>query len=179
MTELCACGCGQPTPLAKRTQRRLGLVRGEPLRFVRGHNSRAQQPIKDRLLARIDVDDTTGCWVWRRPGLNGYGRLSVDGVELLAHRLSYETFVGAIPDGLQLDHLCRNRACIRPDHLEPVAQQVNVRRGADAKTHCPAGHPRDDEHTYVRRDRPGYRQCRTCSNENRRAARARRRQEQR
>lgn len=72
------------------------------------------------------------CWLFvdaGRENRNGYGRLRWNGKELMAHRLSYEAHVGPIPDGLLLDHTCRNRCCINPQHLEPVTVQVNTLRG--------------------------------------------------
>lgn len=75
-----------------------------------------------------------GCWEWRRSlTKDGYGRIDMlvkHGVSYprMAHRISYETFVGPIPEGLQIDHLCRNRSCINPDHLEPVTAKENIRR---------------------------------------------------
>ena len=79
---------------------------------------------------------------------------------------SYEHFRGAIPEGLNLDHLCRNRKCVNPDHLEAVTQRVNVMRGVSVtaenmrKSHCPTGHPYDAANTYVRAN--GHRGCRAC-----------------
>lgn len=82
--------------------------------------------------------------------------------KLLAHRWSYEFHVGPIPEGLDLDHLCRNRGCVNPDHLEPVTREENIRRAFATVTHCPSGHPYSDENTYVR---PGtvHRKCRACA----------------
>lgn len=72
----------------------------------------------------------SGCWDWLDPlHKNGYGKFFADGAAHYAHRWSYEHFVGPIPDGLVIDHLCRNRACVNPEHMEPVTQQTNVRRG--------------------------------------------------
>ena len=119
-----------------------------------------------RIASLIEVTDT--CWIWRgtvRP--NGYGRVKHQGVLYLAHRLVYESLIGPIPDGLQLDHLCRVRHCVRPTHLEPVTASENLRRSPIApaginarKTHCVHGHEFTEENTYV--DREGYRNCRTC-----------------
>lgn len=107
------------------------------------------------------VAEDGDCWVWtayRTPA--GYGRFMDKGQCLLAHRVAYEFMVGPIPEGLQLDHLCRNRACANPEHLDPVSPAVNTRRGEPAsRTHCPQGHPYDDENTRPAR---GRRLCRTC-----------------
>ena len=81
-----------------------------------------------RFVDKILIGD--GCWEWQgaRSG-NGYGTLGVDGRTRLAHRLSYQHFIGPIPDGLDLDHLCRVRWCVNPRHLEPVTRSVNATRG--------------------------------------------------
>lgn len=118
------------------------------------------------------VVDANGCWIWQRKLDNdGYGRIAASRngkpTAALAHRAAYETFVGVIPQGLELDHLCRVRSCVNPEHLEPVTHVENTRRadrGAGqyqaAKTHCPQGHPYDEANTY--RPKPNLRQCRTC-----------------
>lgn len=95
------------------------------------------------------------CWEWRglRTAPNGYGRVIVDGKRLMAHRVVYEACVGAIPDGLVIDHLCRNKPCVNPAHLEPVTQTENVRRALPyyEKRAAKCGH-----------DREGRRNCREC-----------------
>lgn len=113
------------------------------------------------------VDRSGECWVWigwRTSG--GYGGFDLTepeaGGHIPAHRFAYEQEVGPIPPGLELDHLCRNTACVRPDHLEAVTHRENVLRGngitaqAARRTHCPRGH------AYDYRTKAGDRRCRTC-----------------
>ena len=110
-----------------------------------------------------------GCWVWQA-GLNrgGYGKFWHDGKTVAAYRLAYEMVVGPIPSDAWIDHLCRNRACVNPAHLEPVTPRENNLRGIGfaatnaAKDRCINGHPFTPENTYRRRDGRGRRQCRTC-----------------
>lgn len=128
MTErLCECGCGQSAPLSKRTVRRMGQRKGAPLRFIHGHGARDTRSPAERILARVTIDEPTGCWLWDRPGSRGYAFIHV-GRKRQAHRVSYEAFIGPIPEGLTLDHLCRVPACVNPEHLEPVTLAENTRR---------------------------------------------------
>ena len=129
----------------------------------------------DQIMERIEVDGN-GCWVWQL-ALNrtGYGimKRSRWNRSKLVHRVAYEEAVGVIPDGLVIDHLCRNRACCNPSHLEPVTQEVNIARGIDglavanqkrrSMTHCKRGHEFTPENTYVFPSN-GQRRCRTCFN---------------
>ena len=115
------------------------------------------------------------CWEWtgaKNP--KGYGYMPAFGRgHYLAHRMSYELFVGPIPEGLELDHLCRNRGCVNPDHVEPVTHLENMRRGAFAtRTLCVNGHHYDAVNTYIRPN--GNRDCRVCVRERGRRYRARR-----
>jgi hypothetical protein len=116
------------------------------------------------------VDKSGGCWEWTAYKRQGYGRFSMPGGPVLAHRLAWLMLIGPIPAGLVLDHLCRNPGCVNPAHLEPVTPGVNVMRGTGpiaanaTKTHCPAGHPYD-------RISAKRRECRTCDRDRHRAAR--------
>lgn len=111
-----------------------------------------------------------GCWLWRGPTKpSGYGTFNALGLAAVAHRVAYELSQGPIPAGLEIDHLCRNRACVRPDHLEPVTHQENVRRAPKHPgswqrrlTHCKRGHPFTEDNIY----RLGnVRHCRECRRE--------------
>lgn len=148
---------------------------------------RQPKPLIHRLDERIATGP--GCWLWTGAiNRHGYGQfLLSDGKRRAAHRVVYEVMVGPIPEGLQLDHLCRNRACVNADHLEPVTSRENTMRGDSPKlqalrwllkTHCPQGHEYDEANTYRYRNhytgRPA-RACRACHRERqaRRVARLR------
>lgn len=129
----CECGCGLPAPIAQSTCRAKGHAKGEPVRFINGHSGgRGARSLWENIIHLDESPD--GCWIWtgKQDG-GGYGRLPRDGGLVGAHRAFYEAFVAPIPDGLQLDHLCRVPSCVNPLHLEPVTQTENVRRGANTK----------------------------------------------
>lgn len=116
-----------------------------------------------------NVHKTNTCWLWTmRPAGEGYGQIKLEsGRRQQAHRFAYELLVGPIPEGLQLDHLCRVRHCVNPAHLEPVTSRENVHRSPIApaalnarKTHCPHGHEYTDDNTYFS---GGKRICRACN----------------
>ncbi len=134
--------------------------------------SRRPAPAIERAERYIDRTPESGCWEWTAFTLaNGYGQFYYDGKRNgLAHRFMYETYVGEIPDGLHIDHLCRNRKCVNPAHMEAVTQQENLVRGVgfagvnERKTHCSNGHEFTPDNTYYRPDRFG-RACRVCRND--------------
>ena len=113
----------------------------------------------------IYTEKTPTCWNWKGYKLRGYSQFRVNGRNLQAHRFAYEVFKGKIPESLTIDHLCRNRMCVNPDHLEAVTVKVNELRGETIaaknvkKTHCPKGHP------YSGTNSRGNRVCRICHNE--------------
>ena len=123
---------------------------------------------KDRFLNMCSPEPNTGCWIWMGYVMkNGYGKFGVTrSKSKLAHRVSYELYRNEIPFGLHIDHLCRNRCCVNPSHLETVTRQVNTLRGIGVsavharKTSCPKGHAYDAKNTYI--DNKGSRHCKTC-----------------
>lgn len=129
----------------------------------------------DRFWDKVDMTPTIHqCWVWVAcTDTKGYGQFRLDGKMRNAHRVAYEMEVGPIPAGMQLDHICRNRSCVRPDHLEPVTPGENIRRGLSAnarKTCCPAGHLYAGENLRVESN--GSRACRMCRAERQRVNRS-------
>jgi HNH endonuclease len=122
-------------------------------------------PPEDRFWPK--VEKTIDCWTWiGGKSSAGYGMFWDGTRRVFAHRYAYELLIGPIPNGLQMDHLCRVRACVNPAHLEPVTQRVNILRGEGfhkfqlAKTCCPKGHTYTPENTYVWKN---TRRCRECT----------------
>lgn len=157
--------------------------------------------LPDRFWAKVDRNASPPahapqlgpCWIWNGAtagSRGGYGSFGVGSVRdgsrrmAYAHRLTYEAFVGQVPEGRELDHVCRNRRCVNPRHLEPITHSENILRGAGpavtkarhaARTGCVNGHAFDAENTrYVRRPDGSVRsrQCRACARERNRARRA-------
>lgn len=145
------------------------------------HNARPA--VSPRAWARFwaKVDKSDHCWVWtaaKNP--EGYGRFGMGQRLVYPHRLVAAHIYGAIPDGMVVDHLCRNPSCVRPDHLQIVSMRENTARGElaavtrayqQSKTHCPRNHPYSGDNLYV--NPSGQRQCRECMRQAKRAYRAR------
>lgn len=140
--------------------------------------------IRERFWGHVDIrTNIDECWTWKRSLTGGgYGQFHIEGLVFKAHRVAYEFTIGPIPDGLVLDHLCRNRACVNPWHMEPITQQENTLRGDRAamsaaqvrrhraRTHCRYGHKMTPENTYSPPKQPSSRTCRTCRNDRSREA---------
>jgi hypothetical protein len=124
-----------------------------------------------RFWAKVDRQGADGCWLWKGyRGRDGYGRININGTQVVAHRWAYEDAIVPIPAGLQIDHLCRVRACVNPGHLEPVTQRENILRGVGyfainaQKTHCKHGHEFTESNTYTWHEEGGgaHRACVQC-----------------
>ena len=157
-------------------------------RAKRDHGGDYLPPLHKMLPSPVDMPDRVAyflarvekgadCWEWMgQRNATGYGVMFLgkrDGKAILgehstlAHRMAYWLWVGPIPDGMVVDHLCRNRACVKPGHLEAVTQSLNAIRG-NATTHCPKGHEYTPENTYA-----GQKKCKTCTRARQREAYAR------
>lgn len=119
-----------------------------------------------RFWAKVERRGEEECWPWTACQVRGYGQFKAHGSRrVYAHRFAYELLIGPVPAGLTIDHLCRNRSCVNPAHMEPVPSAVNTLRGNNPlaknarKTHCKRGHKFTPENTY--RSRKG-RECLTC-----------------
>ena len=137
-------------------------------------------PLRERIERKISRDPS-GCWLWLGGLSNGYGCMTAGWQyepkprrTTLVYRLLYEEKYGLVPIGLELDHKCRVRRCVNPDHLEPVTRRENIRRGVSPvaremqQTHCLRGHPFDAANTYIYKVKYGFaRQCRACRTLNR------------
>ncbi len=119
-----------------------------------------------RFLEKVD-DTKSNCWLWTATkNIDGYGMVTINSKLRSAHRVSYELFVSEIPNELMIDHLCRTRNCVNPEHMELVTNKENILRGKgiaainSQKTHCHRGHKFTDDNTFI--SKIGSRNCRMC-----------------
>ena len=136
--QLCACGCGQSAPLAGKTIRAIGHVKGRPVHFIRGHNLK-RAPLAIRFWQRVDQSSgEAACWPWAG-GLNnfGYGRIKADGGrQMLAHRVAYILRRGPIPSDKILLHSCDTPRCVNPRHLRIGSRAENIADCVSKDRHC-------------------------------------------
>ena len=131
--------------------------------------------LADRIESSIVRIPESGCWLWGKSLTElGYGRIAVNGKAMKAHRVSFQALIGEIPEGKELDHLCRVRSCVNPDHLEPVTHRENVLRGAAPsyrknRSHCPKGHELTEQNRYTAPSLGNKYLCRACKNQRKRA----------
>lgn len=129
-------------------------------------------------LKRTSIKMSGDCWIWTKSQTwNGYGIAAFEGHGTTAHRVTYQLVKGPIPEGMDLDHLCRNRLCVNPDHLEPVTRKENLERGFEARG-CKGGHENIDENFSLVRRSDGRieRRCKLCHRTRNKNAKNRRRQ---
>lgn len=133
------------------------------------YSGRPKTSIVERFFSKIIVNPKTQCWEWSGTKRSGYGRITTGGVRgsvVSAHRFSYEHHIGPIPAGLVLDHICQNRSCCNPSHLEPVTNRENILRGTGiaaknaSKVFCKRGHLLAGENLFVQAN--GARGCCQC-----------------
>src|SRR5687768_11337382 len=117
---LCQCGCGGAAPIATRSNTAFGHVKGQPMRFIMGHQHHRQESFDVRFWARVTKSpEPDGCWLWSGAifTATGYGSVTVNSRPASAHRIAWTLTHGAIPGGLNVLHRCDNPPCVRPDHL--------------------------------------------------------------
>lgn len=166
----CWCGCGQIVPNRPLAQAQRIKTGSSTRRYLHGHSGRgSNRPLMGlpaRFWGMVRVNPESGCWQWtgskgKKGYGHGYGIFNLNRLPQKPHRLTYEALLGPIPPNFELDHLCRNRGCCNPEHLEPVTHAENMARSIRAmQTHCKRGHEFTEANTY--RAKNGTRSCRRC-----------------
>lgn len=131
----CHCGCGRKTTIATHTNPARGSRKGQPTKYLRGHGRRIVHPHNfERYCSIEDRGHDTPCWIWQgfKDSRAGYAVIGINGRPRKVHQISYKRFHGEVPAGKEIDHVCGNRACVNPDHLEAVSHTENCRRGRKA-----------------------------------------------
>ena len=123
----------------------------------------------NRISEKLKIGDQDECWPWNGCLTSGYGAIRINGKQHLVHRIMYETHKGKIPKGKEIDHLCRNRRCANPNHLEAVTHQENCKRGMNGKCRkprpfCKYGHPLSGDNLKFRGKNRTYKICVICDN---------------
>ncbi len=169
----CRCGCGQKTNPAKQGDTKRGYAAGEPQRFAPGHNGN-RRPLRDRWEEKVERLPS-GCWKWtgaiKKDGYGYISRGTRPNRMATAHHVSYELHVGPVDPGMDVDHLCRNRWCVNPAHLEAVTHRENCLRGVAPNMIawrtgvCHRGHALTDDNVIINTRKSGTikRRCRTCA----------------
>jgi hypothetical protein len=128
----CHCGCGEKTRIPIYNNKSRGQIKGVPLKYIRFHHAKGHG--RPQTYTAKNLGFHSPCWIWQGTvERDGYGRAYINGKKELAHRAIYKQKHGTIPAGFVLDHLCRVRACVNPDHLEVVTIAENIRRGRNTK----------------------------------------------
>jgi hypothetical protein len=157
----------------------LDILQGKDLQMETKFNVNNARPIANlitpQLIARMESLTTvmhSGCHEFSKLDYQGYGWITIEGKSYRAHRVSYTIAKGEIPNGLVMDHLCRNTSCVNPKHLEPVTPSENLKRGngvqlRQARTECPRGHKLEGDNIIPSFAKKGFRACRSCDNASR------------
>lgn len=144
----------------------------------RAEGGSALKMLDNRFWSKVKKDQSSGCWNWMASTAHGYGAFYYKNHLVRAHRIAYENSFGLIPKGFEIDHLCNNRGCVNPEHMEIVTRSENLRRITDHKGSFRCGHPANIENTrWKNGERVGRRMCRICWNAYRRKLRQRKKEE--